>query len=112
MRGAFPDPLDELRKARMRTKRIDRGKVTRQFGFGQRGVYFIVTNLVEQHDRTALTAPKARGQMVQALLGVRWNRALAQGANRRTRRVIHRFFLSFCRITGMRLPQVKSEWTG
>ncbi len=66
----------------MRLERLWRGIVACQFAFGQRGVDFVVANLVQQNRWPALAAPQLRHEVVQALLGVRRNGAVAQGADR------------------------------
>lgn len=78
---AFRDPLDEPGKARVGAERFGRGVVAGQFGFGQRRMNFIVADLVEQHGRSAFATAQFRHEVVQALLGVQWDRARAQGAD-------------------------------
>ena len=53
-----------------------------QFGLRERGVNFVVANLVQQNRRPALAAAKLGHKVVQALAGIRRNRPIAQGANR------------------------------
>lgn len=44
---ALGHPGNEFSKTRMRTQRGDRAKVTRTLGLGQRGMDFVVANLVQ-----------------------------------------------------------------
>ena len=66
-------------------------KVPRQFRLCQRRMDLVVANLMQQDHRSAFPTFQLGHQMVQALLGLRRNRAVTKGANR----VIHLFVLSF-----------------
>lgn len=57
----------------MRTQRSDRAKVARQLGLGQRGMDFVVADLVQQDGGTALAALKFRHKVMQALPRARQN---------------------------------------
>ena len=65
----------------MRTKRFDGMEIAGELGFGQCCMNFVVADLMQQHRRAAFAAAKLRDQMVQALAGVLWDRALAKRAN-------------------------------
>lgn len=71
----------------MGAQRFDGVVIAGQLRFGQGGMDFIVTNLMQQHDRPALTPTQFRRQVMQALLGILRDRAIAQRANGS---VIHR----------------------
>ena len=64
---------------------LNRVVVTRQFRLAQRGMDFVVANLVQQHERAAFAASEFRDQMVLTLLDLRGYRSIAQ----RTDRVAH-----------------------
>lgn len=51
--------------------------VTRKLGFGQGRVDLVVADLVEKDGRSALAAPKAGDEVMQALVDVGRNRAKA-----------------------------------
>lgn len=53
----------------------------RQFSFAQRGMDFLVANVMDQNGWTAFPAFQLRDQMVQALRHTGRNGALAKGAN-------------------------------
>lgn len=53
-----------------------------QFGLSQRGVNFIVANLMEQHDRAAFATLQLGHQMVEALTRLGRNRSIAKWADR------------------------------
>lgn len=53
-----------------------------QFRFCQGGMNFVMANLVEQNRWSALAALQQRDQVMEALRGIRRDRALAQGADR------------------------------
>ena len=53
-----------------------------KLGFGQGGVNFIVTDLVQEHGWPALAALEAGDKVVVALACFGRNRAVTQGANR------------------------------
>ena len=63
-------------------QRLDGVVVAGEFGFGQGGVDFLVTDLMQEHGWAVLAAPKPGDQVVQALRRVRRDRAAAEGANR------------------------------
>ncbi len=83
IRGPFADPFDEFLKPRVAAQRLDRIIAAGQFSLGHRRVDFVMTNLMQQNDRPALTTFQLWDQMMQALLGVLWDRAVTQGADRR-----------------------------
>ena len=66
----------------MRPERFGRVELPRQFGLGQSGVDFIVTDLVQTDGRTAFAALELRDQVVKRLPGLGRDRAEAQGADR------------------------------
>ena len=79
-RWALGDPRQKRRQPRMGAQGFDGVVAAGQFGLGQGGVNFIVADLMQKHDRPALAAAQFRRQVMQALLGVLWNRSLAQRA--------------------------------
>lgn len=78
----------------MRLQRFDRGIVTRQFSFGERGMNFVVTDLMQQHRRPAFATAQLWNQVVQALPRLWWDGPLAKGAYRN---VMHIEILPFLR---------------
>ena len=88
---AFGDPCDEFGEPRVGPERLYRVILARQFRFRQRRVDLIVANLMQQDHGSAFPTFQLGHQMVQALLGLRRNRAVTKRANR----VIHLFVLSF-----------------
>lgn len=66
----------------MGAERLYRGVVPRQFRFGQRGVYFVVADLMNQNRRTAPSAFQPGREVVLRLFRLNWNRAEAKGADR------------------------------
>jgi hypothetical protein len=80
-RGAFRDPCDERGKARMGAQRLDGVVVARKLRLGHGGVDLVVADLVHENGRPALAAAQARDQVVQALLGVRRDGPVAEGAD-------------------------------
>lgn len=77
----FFDPFDEFCQPRMRLQRRDGRKTLREFGLGQRGVYLIMTNLMQKNRRPAFATTQLGYQMVQALLSVGRNGPVAEWAN-------------------------------
>ena len=65
----------------MGAQRLDAVVATRQFRLGQGGVDFVVTDLMQQNDRPTLAAAQFRRQVMQALLGIRRDRAIAERAD-------------------------------
>lgn len=59
---------------------FDGGVAARQFGLGQGGMDFIMADLVQQNDRPTLAAAQLRRQVMEALLGLRRDRALTERA--------------------------------
>ena len=78
---ALADPSQKRRKPRMVAQGRDGVEAARQFGFGQGGMDFIMTDLMQQHDRPALAAAQLRRQVMQALLGILRNGAIAKWAD-------------------------------
>ena len=76
------DPFEKRRQMRMCAKRFGRVVVTRQLGLGQRGVDFIVANLMDQNRWPAFATFQLWDQVMMALLDTRRDRALAQWADR------------------------------
>ena len=68
----------------MSAERLDRGVVPRQFGFGQRGVDFIVAYLMDKDRRAAPAALQLWDQVMPRLFRLRRNVAKAKRANRRS----------------------------
>lgn len=64
-----------------------------QLSFGQGRVDFIVTNLMQQHDRPALAALELGDQMMQALPRICGNLPAAQRANRHRKHCVDLFRL-------------------
>ena len=62
----------------MRPQRCNCRIVFGKLGFGQRGVDFIVTNLVKQNGRAPFASAKLWYEVMKALLGVRRNWPVAQ----------------------------------
>ncbi len=79
---AFRHPAQEFFQPGVAAQCLDRVIVTGKLGFGQGGVDFIVADLVQQYRRPALAAFESWHKVVQALPGLRRDRALAQGADR------------------------------
>lgn len=83
-RRAFRDPGQKRRQTRMLAQRLNRVIVAGKLGFRERGVDFVVANLVEKHRRTTLAASKFRDEMMQALRRLRRDRAAAEGTDGNT----------------------------
>ena len=66
----------------MRAQRLNRVVVPRQFCLRQRGVDFIVTDLVQQHDGPAFAAFEPWDQVMPALARLRRDQAAAKRADR------------------------------
>ena len=66
----------------MGLQRLGGAVVAGEFGLGQGGVDFLVTDLMQEHRGPVFTAPQPRDQVVQALGRVGRDRARAEGANR------------------------------
>ena len=66
----------------MISQRVDRGILPRQFGLSECRMDLVVTDLVQQDDRTAFPAAQLWNQVVQALLRIGWYRATAERADR------------------------------
>ena len=64
----------------MGAQRLGRVVVARQLGLAERRVNFIMANLMHQNDRPALAALQLGRQVMQALLGIRRDRAMADRA--------------------------------
>lgn len=79
---AFGNPPDEFGKTRMCAQRIGCIEIARQFRLGQGRMDFIVTNLVQQHRRTALAAFQLGNEVVMGLLCMRRNGTPAKRALR------------------------------
>lgn len=80
-RRAFGDPLDKLGKPGMAAQGLNGAVIPCQLGLGQRGVNFIVTDLVQSHHRAAFAALQLGNEMVQALPCIRRDGPVAQGAD-------------------------------
>ncbi len=79
--GAFGDPADEPRDPWMGAQGLHRVVAACKLGLGQRGVDLVVADLVQKHRGPALAAAQARDQVVQALLRVGRDGALAERAD-------------------------------
>lgn len=86
----------------MGAQRLDARIVARQFGLGERGMNLVVTDLVQQHDRTALAPLEARHEVVKALAHHRRDRAQAE----RAYRVVRQFSLILSLAAGKRMPRI------
>lgn len=79
---ALGHPPGKACKPGMGAQSLDRGIVSRKVGFRNRGVNFIVANLVQQHGWSPFATTKLWYQVMQALFRVRRDRAQAQRADR------------------------------
>ena len=77
---ASADPVQEFLKPWMGAQGLDRAETARQFGFGQRGVDFLVANLVQQHGGSALASFEFWDQMMQTATAF-GDRAVAKRAD-------------------------------
>lgn len=80
---AFDDPCKKRRQPWMGAQGVDGVVAARQFCLGQGGVDLVMADLVQKHDRPALAAAQFRRQVMEALLGIFWDRAMAKRANGR-----------------------------
>ena len=74
------DPGDEPGDPGMRSERLDGRVPARKLGLGQRGVDFVVTDLVEPDHRPALAALEPWHEVMEAGARPRRDRASAQRA--------------------------------
>ncbi|SMX23260.1 hypothetical protein BOA8489_01364 [Boseongicola aestuarii] len=65
----------------MFAKFFGRVKAAGKFGFGEGGVDFIVADLVKKHGGTVFASAQFGREVVLALLGVRRDRTVAEGAD-------------------------------
>lgn len=79
---ALADPFDECRKPWMGAQRINAVIAARKLGLGQCRVDFIMANLMQQDRRAPFTTAQLGDQVMQALLRLGRDRAVAKGANR------------------------------
>lgn len=79
---AFRNPTDELGEPRVAAQGLDTGILSRQFRLGQRGMNFIVTDLLKQDGRPALSPFKLGDQVMMALTRIGRNRAVAKRTDR------------------------------
>lgn len=79
---ALADPLDEARKPWMAAQRINAVIAACKLGLGQCGMDFTMANLMQQDRRPPFAAAQLGDQVMQALLRLRRDRAVAKGANR------------------------------
>ena len=56
-------------------------EVSGKFGFGEGGVDFVVTDLVKKNGRAVFASAQFGREVVLALLGVRRDRAVAEGTD-------------------------------
>ncbi len=77
---ALADPFEEFRKPRMASQGFGRVVNSGKLGFGQRGVDFVVTNLVDQDCWTALAAAQFGDKVMQALRGIRQDGTVTERA--------------------------------
>ena len=78
---ALRDPADEFCQPRMGAQRVDGVVVPGKLGLGERGVDFVVADLVEKDCRPALAATEFRDKVVEALARIGRNGALAERAD-------------------------------
>ena len=78
---AFGDPCEEGFETGVFAEFFGRIKVAGKFGFGEGGVDFIVTDLMNKNGRAAFASAQFGREVVLALLGVRRDRAVAEGAD-------------------------------
>ena len=79
---ALADPFDECRKPWMGTQRIDVVIAARKLGLRQCCMDFIMTDLMQQDCRPPFAAAQLGDQVMQALLRLGGDGAVAKGANR------------------------------
>lgn len=79
--GPFCDPIEERRKARMGAQGLHGIVGPRKLRLGHRGVDLVMADLMQQDRRPTLAAAQSRDQVVQALLGMRRDGPVAQGAD-------------------------------
>ncbi len=77
----FADPIHEARNPGMAPQCVDIVVGPRKLGLGQRRMDLVVANLMQQHGRPTFPSAQLGYQMVQALFGVRRDRALAERAD-------------------------------
>jgi len=65
---------------RMGAQGLNRIVAAGKLGLGQGGMDLIVADLMQQHCRPAFPATQFRDQVVQALFGIRRNRAITKRA--------------------------------
>ena len=65
----------------MGSESVHAGIVAGQFGLGERGMNFLMADVVQQHRRPALSPFQLRDQVMKALWNTRWDRAVAKGAD-------------------------------
>lgn len=81
-RGTFGNPSDEPAKVRMRPQGLNRMIVPGELPLCQRSMYFTMTDLMKQHDRTTLAALQLRDQVMQALRRLRRDGPAVEGTDR------------------------------
>ena len=80
VRRALGDPFEECREAWMRAKSFWCVVGAGEVGFGQGGVYFVVTDLMKQDSWAAFATAQFGDKMVQALRNMWRNGSVAERA--------------------------------
>lgn len=79
---SFANPADEFCQTGVRSQRVDCVEVARKLGFGECRVDFPMADVVQQNCWPSLATFQFGDEVVQALLHIRRDRAIAEGTNR------------------------------
>lgn len=80
-RRTLSHPCNEFGQTWVRAQALDRIELARQLSLAQRGMDFVMANLMKQHGRSAFATPQFRDKVMKTLARIRRNCATAQRTN-------------------------------